>query len=186
MAWGTIAAMVALPMKKQAMDRDAQHIEALRRGDPDGFQWLVHAHQEAIATFCVRYLGDEQAASDVTQDVFLTLWNERRRYRHKEKLRAYLYTIARNRCLAHLKKQKKLMPLDTDDRVESDGPERKILGQQLRKSIRTLEPEFAEVVILRYLQDMELREIAEITRSPVGTVKSRLHRGLLQLRKEWS
>ena len=59
------------------------------------------------------------------------------------------------------------------------------MTSQLRASLAQLEPEFAEVVVLRYLEERELKEIAELTSQPLGTVKSRLHRALNHLRRIW-
>jgi len=172
-------------MTVDSSDRLDAAMDGFKQGDPDCFQEMVEHHQQSIATFCLRYVGSADAACDLTQEVFLTLWRERKRYRHRGKLKSFLLTIARNRCLAHLKRERKVVPLrpEMDRRTaESDS---ELLGRDLRHSIHRLQPDFAEVLILRYLEDMDLQEIAELTEQPLGTVKSRLHRALEQLRRDW-
>jgi RNA polymerase sigma-70 factor, ECF subfamily len=154
-------------------------------GDAQQFAELVRAHQQAVSRFCIRYTGSVDAAADLTQEVFLTFWDGRRAYRDQGKLKAYLLTIARHRCLAYLKKHRKESIGVEDLRRDDDNPERAALAKELRQAIKTLEPPFAEVLILRYLEGFDLNEIAELTASPVGTVKSRLHRALGQLRRDW-
>ena len=90
-------------------------------------------------------MGNVDAARDLTQDVFVTLWNERRRYRDHGKLRAYPGAIARNRCLAPLKRPAKLAPLDGDPRRDPHVLEDRTRAAQLRRSIDNLEPPFAEL-----------------------------------------
>ncbi len=169
----------------EGTDDDAASVAALRRGDTQAFGRLIERHQASVARFCLRYTGSAALSRDLTQDVFLTLWDERARYRHQGRLRAYLLTIARFRCLAHAKKHGRLVPYDLDEREGVSGSEGGLLRAQLLRSLRRLEPDFAEVVVLRYLEELELQEIAELVGVPLGTVKSRLHRALAQLRKEW-
>ena len=136
-----------------------------------------------VLRFCHSYVGSPASAADLTQEVFLTLWRDRQSYRHDGKLRAYLFTVARYRCLAFKKKHARLEPLERDERVASASAEQGVLAAELRAGLSRLEPEFAEVVALRYLAELELQEIADVTRVPLGTVKSRLHRALGELRR---
>lgn len=160
-------------------------VEGLQRGDPDCFKSIIEHYQQDIATFCVRYVGSSDVARDLTQEVFLTLWRERKRYRHCGKLKSYLLGIARYRCLAHLKVARKLIAFRPEGDKRSSSPDPELLGHDLRGAINKLHPHFAEVLILRYLEDMDLKEIAQLTEQPLGTVKSRLHRALKLLRSDW-
>lgn len=177
---------VTQPMRPRgAQTSDADASAALRHGDPEAFRRLVGAHQQAVLRFCRRYVGNAAAAADLCQDVFLTLWNERARYDHRGRLRGYLLGIARHRCLDHLKRHGRLVTLEHDEREAARGSDASVLARQLEASLHRLQPEFAEVVILRYLEELELAEIAELTGAPLGTVKSRLHRALHELRRSW-
>lgn len=160
-------------------------MEGFKRGDPDCFRKIVEHHQQAIATFCLRYVGATDVARDLTQDVFLTLWRERKRYQHQGKLKSFLLTIARNRCLAHLKKERKVVPLRVEQERRASPSDPELLRRDLGHSIRRLPPDFGEILVLRYLEDMDLKDIADLTHLPLGTVKSRLHRALEQLRRDW-
>lgn len=177
--------MVALSIDAM-VDWSPDKTRAAMYGDPHAFGNLVHAHQRMVATFCCRFVGERDAAADLTQEVFLTLWRKRRTYKEEGKLKSYLLTIARNRCLAHLKQRRKFQTVDNDPAATRPSPESAAIAAQLRRCIDTLEPPFAEILVLRYLEGFELKDIGELVGVPLGTVKSRLHRALDQLRRSWN
>lgn len=161
-------------------------VPALRSAtDEVEFQRANLEHRDAVFRFAWRYLGDRQGAEDITQEVFLTLWRERARYEERGKQRAYLFQIARNRCLATLEKSNRAAPA-APSTVGGAVTTRSLLARELRESLERLDWAQREVVVLRYLQGFELSEIASFLDVPVGTVKSRLHRALRILRQEWS
>ena len=88
----------------QKPELDAKDIAALCLGDEQAFRRVVRRHQKRVLAYCLRMLGDSSHAQDTAQDVFLTLWREREKYRERGKLEFYLLGIARLRCLALLKK----------------------------------------------------------------------------------
>lgn len=168
-----------------AMDEDsATLMERAAGGDEAAFATVVAEHQEAIARFCARFLGDEALAADLTQEVFISAWNDRARYRERGRLRTYLLRIARNRCLAAARKRSSRARLrnrwQLPERRESGEPSE---ARNIDRALGTLRPAYRELVVLRYLEELEISEIAEVTTLKVGTVKSRLSRALTALRK---
>jgi len=166
---------------------------AVKSGSRDAFRSVVEHHQSLVYAFCLRFLGDEALAKDATQEVFLTLWNERQDYDDRGKLRVYLFSIARRRCLAAAKKRRsqrglteQLSAAGASDRVAEPAAGTLDAAASIHRALASLPPKFAEAVILRHLEGLELKEIAEITGLRLGTVKSRLGRGLAALRKELS
>jgi RNA polymerase sigma-70 factor (ECF subfamily) len=160
-------------------------------GDEKAFAAIVGEHQGAILAFCLRFLGDASLAKDAAQEVFLSLWRERRRYRERGKLRTYLFRIARNRCLALAKKRRSQLRLGEQYGAVHEEPLSDEACQRERaaavyRALGALKPKQAELVLLRHVEGFGVDEIAEITGLPAGTVKSRLSRALKNMRLEMS
>lgn len=164
---------------------------AVKSGSADAFRSVVQVHQAGVYGFCLRFLGDEALAKDAAQEVFLTLWKNRDDYDERGKLKVYLLSIARRRCLAASKKRRSWSVLESElsaagasDRVSDPDVEALDAAASIQRGLVSMAPKFAEVVILRHLEGLELKEIAAVTGLRLGTVKSRLGRGLAALRKE--
>ena len=154
--------------------------------DRQAFAELIEAHQGEVLAYCCRFLGDPVLAADVAQEVFLTLWKERERYRDEGKPRHYLLRIARHRCLAETKRRRSRRELA--ERVAGEPREVSSGGSldtpALARALARLAPKHRDLVILRYLGELELADIAAITGLKTGTIKSRLSRAVAALRKE--
>lgn len=168
---------------------DAQDMHALRAGDQSAFRRIVCRHQGRLLAYCIRLINDSSGAQDITQDVFLTLWRERKRYQERNKLQFYLLGIARLRCLAHLKKHR------AHERLRDRAVELQMVAGQsstprfaedaeLQAALIRLTSEHRDLLVLRHMEGLELSEIKELTGLRLGTIKSRLHRGLAALREE--
>lgn len=161
----------------------------VQRGDRQAFADLIDAHQAEVLAYCTRFLGDPSAARDAAQEVFLAVWRERDRYREEGKLRHWLLRIARHRCLAETKKRRSRRALSTEVAAQPRATSIEPLtgdAAALAAALSTLAPKHRDLVVLRYLEDLSLADIAEITGLRTGTIKSRLHRALARLRKELS
>ena len=149
------------------------------------FTDIVRAHQDEIARYCARFVGDVALASDLTQEVFLTAWKERKTYDERGVLRHYLLRIARHRCLAVAKKRSTRRRLlerwQLPERNSAGAPSE---ARNIDRALGRLRPEHRDLIILRYLEELELTEIALIAELKLGTVKSRLSRALAALRVE--
>ena len=160
--------------------------------DRERFAEVVREHQTAVLAYCARHLSDPALVRDVAQEVFVTLWRQRDRYQERGKLRAYLLTIARNRCLAtgkrrsaHLRLVESIAAEPTPDAADpTEALQRQANRRRLEDALTRLRPDRAEVIRLRHVDELTPTEIAEVLGLPVGTVKSRLHRGLDDLREE--
>lgn len=152
---------------------------------PLTFDELVRRHQTTVVAYCLRALGDAAEARDAAQEVFLTAWRERERYEERGKLKIFLLKIARNRCLASQKKRRrKTESLESVPPREDPAFARFEAKRAVEDALSRVPEERAEVVRLKHLDGLSLAEIAEVVEAPVGTVKSRLSRGLADLRRE--
>lgn len=173
---------------------EARWVKAMQAGDRAAFARLIRQYQSVILAYGLSMLGDEALARDLCQEVLVTFWRDRGAYRHQGKLRAYLLTIARHRGLAQLKRQRSSERLQRATAELPMVPVRTPLEEvqtmqqrlRLRSAIQDLPPDRAEVIQLRFVLGLPVAEIAEIVGVPVGTVKSRIGRGLAGLRQELS
>jgi RNA polymerase sigma-70 factor (ECF subfamily) len=150
---------------------------------------LVARHQAPVLAFASRFLGDRQQAQEVTQEVFLTLWAERRRYRPRGKLRGYLLGVALNRCrLAARRRRTAQRKLSEVRAHEAPGPELPVeqlleaeRAAQLHRELLQLSERSRTAVILRFVNGLSYEEMAATTGQRVGTLKSQVSRGLKEL-----
>jgi len=160
-------------------------------GRPDAWEELLALYGERIYNLAVHFAGSVEDAEDLTQEIFLRLFQNLRLYRGDVPLAAWALRLSRNLCIDHYRRTRRerrspavaeevLARLPAGDDPQAEAQKR----QQLRAVYRGLEEmseDLAEVVLLRDLQGWSLEETAASLEVPVGTVKSRLHRARLQL-----
>ena len=173
-------------------------VELARRsqaGDVEAFNQLVERYQRAVYALCFRMVGDADAA-DVTQEVFLTAYQNIRQYRGGS-LIAWLLRIANNKCLDQLRirRRRPYVSLDADRGADSapievqdpgESPDHRVLRAELARSLehklQELPADQRLAVILSDIHGYNHEEIAAATGWPRGTIKSRLSRGRARLR----
>ena len=174
-------------------------IEAARRGDLDSFNRLVLAYQDMIYNQAYRMMGEMEGAEDAAQDAFISAFRNLGSFRGGS-FKAWLLRIVTNVCYDELRRRKRrpttpLEPLDqNDEEIESPrwisdpsaSPEETAEQAELAKAIQhcleDLPPDFRTVVVLVDIQGMDYCEAAQVVRTPLGTVKSRLARARSRLR----
>jgi RNA polymerase sigma-70 factor (ECF subfamily) len=172
---------------------EATLIAAARQGDTQSFDQLVRLYQGAIYNLAYRILGDEEAASDATQDAFLSAYKAIGRYRGGS-FKGWLLRIVTNACYDQLRRKKRqpTTPLEAvyldsaPPWAENEEPEeyalRQELGSIIQRGLSTLPPEQRIALVLSDIQGLSYEEIAEVMGTNLGTVKSRLNRGRANLR----
>lgn len=182
--------VVAVPPLSPTLDEDAELCRRVGAGDDRAFERLVERYQHRIYAFCARLLGDRAEAEDVAQEVFLTLYRNAAEFRGESSFSTWLYRIAKNQALNRIKyldrrgrkqrQQSGASPLDGPDQPEA-RPDALLEGGQtaalVQAAIGELEVEHRAVLVLRDLEDLSYEEISAATGLPIGTVKSRIHRG---------
>ena len=171
-------------------------IEA-QAGDYSAFDLLHTALEPSILRFVRRLVGSQQAAEDITQDVFIALFKNLDQVDPPEKLRPYLFRIARNRCYDLLRKQGRYEHVTLDDepmqvRVsflhQQELPPDEVthwilLNMEVQEAMEQLPEVQRQTLILYSEEDMSYAEIADIMDVSMGTVKSRLHHAKKNLRR---
>jgi len=178
-------------MHIEAQERDDVLLRRSAKGDEEAFTQLYRRNQAQIYRFALRMTGQPWAAEEIVQDVFMTLVREPKKYDPaRGPLGAFLYGIARNRVMKHLERQPREFSLElkddegetkileaVDDRTPAQWAELRERRERVRSAVLSLPPEFRETVVLCELEEMSYEEAARALECPVGTVRSRLHRG---------
>jgi RNA polymerase sigma-70 factor (ECF subfamily) len=171
--------------------RDDVLLRRVAKGDEDAFTLVYRRHQAAIYRFALRMTGHAWASEEIVQDVFMTLMRDPKKYdSERGPLAAYLYGIARNRVMKHLERVPREVALDEQDdngnhararAVTSTTPmhllEQQDRAKQVRAAVLDLPAEFRETVVLCELEELSYEEAAQLIGCPIGTIRSRLHRG---------
>jgi RNA polymerase sigma-70 factor (ECF subfamily) len=169
--------------------RDDVLLRRAAKGDEDAFTLLYRKHQAALYRFALRMTGNAWGSEEIVQDVFMTLMREPRKYdAERGPLAAYLYGIARNRVMKHLERQPREVSLDEQNEIASRSlavstttPMQWVEQQERRAQVRAavfdLPAEFREAVVLCELEELSYDDAAQLIGCPIGTIRSRLHRG---------
>ena len=182
-----------LPGEMRIAEQDRDDVLLLRaaRGDEEAFTLMYRRHQAAMYRFALRMTGNTWAAEEIVQDVFMTLMRNPKKYdATRGALGAFLYGVARNRVMKHLERLPREIPLEaknedgTGSRIvlqDASTPatwvERRERMQQVRAAVLDLPVEFREAVVLCELEEMSYEEASRMAGCPIGTIRSRLHRG---------
>jgi RNA polymerase sigma-70 factor, ECF subfamily len=175
----------------EALDRDDVLLRRSARGDEEAFTTLYRRHQGPLHRFALRMTGNKWAADEIVQDVFMTLVREPKKYDpERGALGAFLYGVARNRVMKHLERLPRELQLDenaeegvgklaqfSDSRTPAHWAEIRERREHVRAAVLELPVEFRETVVLCELEEMSYEEAANLLDCPVGTIRSRLHRG---------
>ena len=165
---------------------DQELIAAINRGDLVAFEALYFRYRDWVIGVAFRIAGDHALALDVLQETFLYLLGKFPGFGLTSSLRTFLYPAIRHLAIAAREKAKRTQATGPDwetlDQLPASEPA-STSNETLAAVLATLPEEHREVLLLRFVDDLELAEIAEALRIPLGTVKSRLHNGLRRLRE---
>ena len=177
------------------LDADSQIVERCLSGQDAAWEELVKVHTRRVYSICYRFTNSDSEAQDLTQDVFLRVFKNLKSFRSGEGLFVvWLTRLTRNLLIDHYRRTR--MERATES-IEDQGPaleettammartEGMLAGREasevLQTALQKLSPDLRETVILRDLEELEYREIAQVLNVPEGTVKSRLNRGRAEL-----
>ena len=178
-------------------------LRRLRDRDERAFRELLDLHKDRVYNIPFRMLGNRAEAEDVAQEVFISVFKTIDQFREESKFSTWLYRVAVNHCKNRIKYLARRHDRDRDELDETSQqangavtgapvraaqPDRALEGAQmerlLQEAIGNLDDDHRIVVVLRDIEDLSIEEICDITGLPDGTVKSRLHRARLALRKK--
>ena len=169
------------------MTREEQLMDRISRGDRDAAEQLVQLLYPELLRYCLWHVPRREEAADAVQETFLKAIRYYDRYVHRGSCRAFLYRIAANTCIDIQRRSAAAAASieALDELPEECAPlERAQEDGSFRPRIRLLKPEQPELVLLRFGQELSLREIAAATGLPLRTVQSRLRAALKQLKKQ--
>jgi RNA polymerase sigma-70 factor (ECF subfamily) len=193
-----LASGARLPLSSEGGPDDAQPpaaarplqavaLERARAGDREAFRSLMLAHQSQVYTLAVRMLTSREDAQELTQDVFLSLHRSLASIVSAAHLRHWLRRTVCHRAIDRLRRRSsmQMLPLESAEMIE-DAAARDpdpSTARWLRGLIEQLQPMAKAVVLLRYQEDLDPTEIAQVLGVPVNTIKSHLRRSLSWMRR---
>jgi RNA polymerase sigma-70 factor, ECF subfamily len=164
----------------------AEIIESCRAGDRDAFRVLYELYKDRVYSIALYFFhGDEAAANDITQQVFLKLITTIRQFKGDAAFSTWLYRLVVNACQDAARRQKSAGITTDSSRLEEiagvgsheDDYVREQLGQSVRAAISSLPPKFRIAILLRYFDDLSYEQMAKALHCSMGTIASRLSRG---------
>jgi RNA polymerase sigma-70 factor (ECF subfamily) len=177
------------------LDLDSTLVARCLSGEDAAWEELVRLHTRRVYGICYRFTGRDSEAQDLTQDVFLRVFRALGGFRSTEgSFATWLTRLTRNLLIDHYRRTRSERSTDSiEDQLATLEEKTVALGhadsvlagreasEVLQSALRRLSPELRETVILRDLEELEYREIAQVLNVPEGTVKSRLNRGRAEL-----
>ncbi len=164
-------------------------IKRIEQGDASAVDELIEMFYPEILRYCLWHAPNRSLAEDAAQETFLKVIRYFHRYTYKGKFKPFLYKIAANTCIDMLRKSRcldvSLESLDVEFPYSEQEFETIQSTMALKQLIRNLPEETQEIVLLRFGQDMTIREIADVVNMPLRTVQSRLRSAMKKLKKEF-
>ena len=184
-------------------ENDMQWVRDFKAGDRSAFDKIMLKHKDRVFNLCYRFMGDLQEGNDMAQETFVKVYTSLKKFRMESSLTTWLYRIAVNTCKnrlksTHFRNRKKAVSFagpgddagnNPEMTMKDDGPTpnglllRKEKMLLIQKAIEKLPEKQKSVIVLRDMEGLSYEEISKITGYPLGTVKSKLARARLGLRK---
>ena len=170
---------------------NAHVIQACQQGDREAFRLLFEAYKDRVFSIACYSLGDEAAADDVTQQIFVKLMTRIGQFRGDSEFSTWLYRLVINSCLDERRKRRRFLPVEDPDTVSNTanqktpetGYARREVADSVRQAIGGLKPKMRLPILLKYIEGLSYEEIAEVLGCSKGTVASRLNRAHKALAK---
>jgi RNA polymerase sigma-70 factor, ECF subfamily len=158
---------------------DIELIEAVHHGDTSAFDAIYFRYRDWVIRLALRFTSNRDDALDVLQETFIYLTRKMPELRLTAAMTTFLYPVVKHSSLSLLRKRRGVAELPDDVPVRANNG-----GGELPAVIAKLPPGQREVLLMRFVDDMQLNEIATALGVPVGTVKSRLHNAIATLRQD--
>jgi RNA polymerase sigma-70 factor (ECF subfamily) len=180
-------------------DNDKKLIHNFLRGDEAAFALLMKIYLKPIYNFLYQLSGDFSAIDDLTQETFVKVWKNRRRFDEKKSFKTWIFTIAKNTAYDYFKKKKtipfsRFLDEDGNNKLENVAEQsilpdeilaRKDIAQELEKKLKEIPEKYRLLLTLHYKEDFSLTEISQILKIPYNTIKSNHGRALKALKERF-
>jgi RNA polymerase sigma-70 factor, ECF subfamily len=177
-----------------------KRIKQVLKGDQNAYAEIVELYKDKVFQICFRMLGNRHEAEDISQEAFIRAYVNIQTFNQKRKFSTWLFRIATNLCIDRIRKKKPDYYLDAEVKgtegltmysqvaANTPLPEEEVEDMELQATIQheisKLPEKYRSVIVLKYIEELPLLEISEILDLPLGTVKTRVHRGREALRKQ--
>ncbi|CAM4110100.1 RNA polymerase sigma factor SigW [Lederbergia lenta] len=177
-----------------------ERIKQVLKGDQEAFGDIVELYKDRLFQLSYRMLGNRHEAEDIAQEAFVRAYVNIHSFNLNRKFSTWIYRIATNLCIDRIRKKKPDYFLDAEvsgtdgltmySKIAAEGksPDKEVetmeLQEIVQREILRLPDKYRTVIVLRYMDELSLNEISEILEIPLGTVKTRVHRGREALRKQ--
>jgi RNA polymerase sigma-70 factor, ECF subfamily len=169
-------------------------VRRIKAGDQEAWTMIVNRYSKTVYNMALNFAGNSDDAADITQDIFLKVYNNIGKFDGENTFTAWLLRLSKNYCIDYWRKHKHhRQNVELDDNIKSehsdlaDTPEDSLIRKSeisyLRKKLLLLPPDLRSLVIMRDIQDFSYQEIAEHLDLPMGTIKSRINRARTKLAK---
>ncbi|WP_078593107.1 RNA polymerase sigma factor SigW [Evansella clarkii] len=171
----------------------------VKKGNQQAFAELVELYKDKVFQVAYRMLGNVHEAQDISQEAFLRAYTNIESYDINRKFSTWIFRIATNLAIDRIRKKKPDFHLEDqvagtedldyysqipgDDELPEDVVVQHEMQEWIQDEIMMLPPKYRSAIILKYMEDLSLKEIGEVLNLPVATVKTRIHRGREALRK---
>jgi RNA polymerase sigma-70 factor (ECF subfamily) len=175
-------------------------IKQVLKGDQNAYEEIIEIYKDKVYQLSYRMLGNRHEAEDIAQEAFIRAYVNIHRYNINLKFSTWLYRIATNLCIDRIRKKKPDYYLDAEiagtegltmySQIPDKTPlpdedvESLELQDTIQREISKLPDKYRSVIVLKYIEELSLNEISDILDLPLGTVKTRIHRGREALRKQ--
>ena len=172
---------------------DNEIIELYKNGEKEALKYLIERYASPIFNF-VAHLTNRNDAPDIVQDIFIKTWKNIKRYDSKKaSFKTWIFTIARNSVTDFWRKKKNILFTEIEESFSENIPDENLLPDEvlqkledaelLNKTLEKLRPDYREVLVLYYQEEMTFEEIGVILSKPPNTVKSQHRRAIIELRE---
>ena len=179
----------------------SKKIQDFLDGENSAFADIVNDNIDSVYSFVCHMTGDFDMSEDVTQEVFVKIWKNIKKYNSKQNFKSWIFVIARNTTIDWLRKKKNINFSSFEDEEGKNYFEENLSSDEMlsdeifakkeniiliNKKIKELSPVYKEVLFLYYNEGLDLREISDVLKKPFNTVKSQYRRALLDLKSKIS
>ncbi|MBU5591798.1 sigma-70 family RNA polymerase sigma factor [Clostridium sp. MSJ-4] len=166
------------------LDEDLKLIKEILNGNVDSFNIIVNKYQSLILKFIYNMIKDKEAAEDITQEVFITVYNKLYMYNSKYKFSNWILQIARNKCIDYIRKYKRVYEANIEEVIglasKEPSPEQKLEFKELKTNVERFINDLGDIdkqiLILRYAEELTFLDIAEIMNMSESAVKRRYYK----------
>jgi RNA polymerase sigma-70 factor (ECF subfamily) len=172
----------------------------VKNGDQNAFSEIVEIYKDKVFQLCYRMIGNSHEAEDLAQEAFIRAYININSFHMDKKFSTWLYRIATNLSIDRIRKKKPDVFLDAEVKgmegltmysqlaADISTPEEEVVSLELQETVQNeilkLPDKYRTVIVLKYIEELSLKEISDILDLPISTIKTRMHRGREALRKQ--